>query len=163
MKLDVLFGHKNQYSLLLSTCFICRSGSSPEQLYLRAGFKDQSHLSLCKAKSLSAGAGLTDEAVKQVPGESNHRGPWAMGPFSALTGHSSSKCRNNSQDQFFLLKCMVLTANYFLPSSLFSISKKLFGKDIFLFKRRLMILLLIIIINTITFPAYCPLPSCNKV
>lgn len=41
-------------------------------------FKDQPHLSLCKAKSVSAGAELVDKAGKQIPGESNH---WGHRPF----------------------------------------------------------------------------------
>lgn len=69
----------------------------------------------------------------------------ATGPFSSLTGQTSSDCRENSlyKDNSFHSSAQFSQILIFFPSLSFP-SKKLFGKDVFLFKRRLMTLLLTI-------------------
>lgn len=69
----------------------------------------------------------------------------ATGPFPSLTGQTSSDCRENSlyKDNSFHSSAQFSQILIFFPSLSFP-SKKLFGKDVFLFKRRLTTLLLTI-------------------
>lgn len=106
-----------------------------------------------------------DSQMRLGSGSQRNLTTQATGPLSSLTGQTCSESRENSlyKDNSFHSSAQFSQELIFFPSLSFP-SKKLFGKYIFLFKRRLMTLLLTtdIIFNMVSFPVYSPLPSCNK-
>jgi len=88
----------------------------------------------------------------------------ATSPFSSSTGQTSFESRENSLYKDNSFHSSVQFSQELIFPSLSFPSKKIYAKDVFLFKRRVMTLLLTadIFFNTVSFPIYSPLPSCNK-